>query len=76
MSEQRRDEWAMTFPIEATVFVAALVLICIVAATTLFATQWYDGGDGGFSPPMPVDRGIGITVDPAVDEFPATTVVP
>lgn len=58
MSEPVDREWTMTFPIEATVFVAALVLICIVAATTLFATRWYDGGDGGFSPPMPVETTV------------------
>ncbi len=60
MSEPADRNWTMTFPIEATVFVALLVLISVVAVITFFATQWYPfGGGGDFVAPMP-----------AVDEFP------
>ena len=78
MSDAFDRDWKMTFPIEAAVFIAVLVLITVFAVFAFFATQWntMEGGGGEFIAPMPaMDTPVEDTPMEA-PPMPATTIVP
>lgn len=77
MSDALDRDWKMTFPIEAAVFIAVLVLISGFAVFAFFATQsnGIAGGGGDFIAPMPA---MDMPVEDAPMEAPrpATTIAP